>query len=122
MDEKAAAVLKEKLTGRTVSAMLPPLIDLTLEFGREMPDDIAAVLDATGMNWRYYNTMISYAIRWYRLGFSPAKLKKLMSEAIQEMSGPEGNSGKRTAMKMFMDYLQYKKDIDAYLKQKNGVS
>ena len=41
---------------------------------------------------------------------------------IQEMSGPEGNSGKRTAMKMFMDYLQYKKDIDAYLKQKNGVS
>lgn len=121
MDENALTVLCRELSGGKVTVALPYLIDMTLEFDREIPEDMVRALDATGRDWRYYNTMIYYAIRWFRLGFSPSKLKKLMGEAIQEMAGSEAVSGKRSATKMFMDYLQYKKDIDNYLKIKLKV-
>jgi hypothetical protein len=121
LDENALIILCRELSEGKVAVALPYLIDVTLEFDREIPEDVVKALDATGRDWRYYNTMIYYAIRWFKLGFSPSKLKKLMDEAIREMTGSEAASGKRSATKMFMDYLQYKKDIDAYLKKKLKV-
>jgi hypothetical protein len=121
MDENALTVLYRELSEGRVTAALPYLIDMTLEFDRDIPGRIAEVLDGTGKDWRYYNTMIYYAIRWFQLGSSPSKLKKLMDEAIHEMTGPEAASGKRSASKMFMDYLHYKKTIDEHLKQKLRV-
>ena len=118
MDENALAVLCKELSEGRVTSALPHLIDVTLEFERDIPAHIVKALDGTGKDWRYYNTMVYYAIRWFNLGSSPSKLKKLMDEAIHEMTGPEAASGKRSASKMFMDYLQYKKTIDAHLRQK----
>jgi hypothetical protein len=106
------------MTAGRITSALPHLIDITIEFERNIPAHIVGALDGTGKDWGYYNTMIYYAIRWFQLGSSPSKLKKLMDEAIREMTGSEAASGKRSAAKMFMDYLQYKKTIDAYLKQK----
>ncbi len=121
MDEKNLAALTKKVAeSSSASDFLPALIDLTLEFGRAVPEHIAPGLDASGKDWRYYNTMIDYAIKWYRLGFSPSKLKKLMNEAIGEMGGPENDKGKSKAMRMFIEYLQLKKTIDAHLAEKNG--
>jgi hypothetical protein len=121
MDENALTVLCRELSEGKVASALPYLIDMTLEFDRDIPVHIVKALDGTGKDWRYYNTMIYYAIRWFQMGSSPSKLKKLMNEAIHEMTGPEAASGKRSASRMFMDYLRYKKTIDAHLKQKLRV-
>ena len=118
MDENTLTVLCRNLTEGKITAALPHLVDLTLEFERNIPAHIVKALDGTGKDWRYYSTMIYYAIKWFELGSSPSKLKKLMGEAINEMTGPEAASGKSSASRMFMDYLQYKKIIDARLKQK----
>jgi hypothetical protein len=118
MDENTLAVLCGDLAEGKITAALPYLIDVTLEYERNIPAHIVKALDGTGKDWRYYCTMIYYAIKWFQLGSSPSKLKKLMNEAIHEMTGFEAASGKRSAARMFMDYLQYKKTIDAYLKQK----
>jgi hypothetical protein len=115
MDKEGIDSLKQALAGGNISAALPYLIDLSLDFGLDIPDDIASEMDAQDIDWRYYNIMVHYAIQWYRLGFSPAKLKKLMNDAIMLLSGQNPDSGKRSAMGMFMEYLQYKKEIDAHL-------
>src|SRR5208337_2034399 len=120
MDETGLYVLKKALAEEDIAKSLPYLIDMTLEFGRDIPQEIASALDATGKDWHYYYMMIRYAIQWYSYGSTPSKLKKLMDEAMQELHGPEACSGKRSATKMFINYLQYKKEIDAYLKQRSG--
>ncbi len=120
IDETSLYALKKAVMEEDITGSFPYLIDLVLEFDRDVPQKIISALDATGKDWHYYYIMIRYAIQWYSFGSSPSKLKRLMDEAIQELRGPEHYSGKRSATKMFMDYLQYKKNIDAYLKQRLG--
>jgi len=119
MENITIAILKETLKKGNITDAIPYLIDFTLEYGLEIPEPVAAELDAAGADWRYYHIMIHYAVKWHRAGYSPSKLKKLMDEVIEILKGKDNDAGKRSAMGMFMDYMQYKNKINSYLAQKH---
>ena len=115
MEKMTVPMLKETLKKGDITHAMPYLIEFTLEFGMDVPGEISEELDSTGADWRYYNIMVHYAVKWHQAGYSPSKLKKLMDEVIQLLKGKENDAGKRSATGMFMDYMQYKSQINSYL-------
>jgi hypothetical protein len=94
-------------------------VELILNNGRAIPEDLMNELIKQSYygHFKYFHDMIYYAIKWYNTGSSPSKLKRLMDEAIIDFADSDGLKGKRLAMRMFMDYLKHKKQIDIYIDQ-----
>lgn len=106
---------------KNIDLQLKLLVEFISINGRIIPSELKTELANRSHydSFIYYHNMVYYAIKWHNTGYSPSKLKKLMDEAITDFS-PDGLTGKRMAMRMFMDYLKHKKIIDSYIHQFNS--
>lgn len=122
MENKKFEEIITAITEKNVDLQLKLLVELICINGRTIPSELKTELANQSYydTFIYYHNMVYYAINWHNTGYSPSKLKKLMNEAITDFSPADGLTGKRTAMRMFMDYLKYKKNLDHYIHQFNS--